>query len=55
MFDKIKDIFKKDEVFSCIIFDGKEMKYMSLTQKQIDEMKVKPECKDWLIKKQDEC
>ena len=37
MFEKIKDLFKK-ETFSCIVWDGKIMKYLDLTQKQIDEM-----------------
>ncbi len=55
MFNKIKELFKKEERFSCIIFDGKEMKYMDLTQKEIDEMKSNPKYKDWTINKKDEC
>lgn len=51
MFDKIKNIFKKEETFSCVIFDGKMMKYMDLTQKQIDEIKNDPKYKDWTIQK----
>ncbi len=37
MFEKIKKLFKK-ETFSCIVWDGKVIKYLDLTQKQIDEM-----------------
>ena len=37
MFEKIKKIFKK-ETFSCIVWDGKIMRYLDLTQKQIDRM-----------------
>jgi hypothetical protein len=55
MFDSIKNIFKKEETFSCIIFDGKTMKYQDLTQKQIDEIKTKPEYKEWTVTKKDEC
>ena len=38
MFEKIKDLFKKQEVFPCIVWDGKIIRYLDLTQKQIDEM-----------------
>ncbi|GGD37526.1 hypothetical protein GCM10012288_09550 [Malaciobacter pacificus] len=55
MFDKIKNIFKKEETFSCVIFDGKMMKYMDLTQKQIDEIKNDAKYKDWTIQKKEEC
>lgn len=55
MFEKIKEIFKKEETFPCIIFDGKMMKYMDLTQKQIDEINTSPEYKDWTVTKKDEC
>jgi len=53
MFDTIKSLFKKEEVFSCIVFDGKIMKYLNLTQKQID--KLQEDNKDWIITKKDEC
>ncbi|CAM4019906.1 hypothetical protein ACLO_1313 [Arcobacter cloacae] len=53
MFETIKNLFKKEETFSCIIFDGKKMKYLDLTQKQID--KLKEEHKDWTITKKEEC
>lgn len=55
MLEKIKNIFKKEENFPCIIFDGKMMKYLDLTQKQIDEIKTNPKYKDWTIQKKDEC
>lgn len=53
MFENIKNLFKKEEVFSCIVFDGKIMKYLNLTQKQID--KLQEDNKDWIITKKDEC
>lgn len=37
MFEKIKNLLKK-ETFSCIVWDGKVIRYLELTQKQIDEM-----------------
>lgn len=55
MLDKIKNIFKKEELFSCIIFDGKMMKYMDLTQKQIDEIKTDPKYEGWTVHKKSEC
>jgi hypothetical protein len=55
MFKKIKDLFKKEERFSCIVFDGKIIKYLSLTQKQIDEMNTLPEYEGWTVTKKDEC
>jgi hypothetical protein len=53
--DTIKKIFVKEEVFECIIWDGKTMKYQDLTQKQIDEIRNNPECKDWSVTLKDEC
>lgn len=37
MLKKIKNFFKK-ESFPCIVWDGKIMRYLTLSQKQIDEM-----------------
>lgn len=37
MFKKILKLFKK-ETFPCIVWDGKIIRYLTLTQKQIDEM-----------------
>lgn len=37
MLKKIKNFFKK-ESFPCIVWDGKIMRYLTLTQKQIDKM-----------------
>ena len=53
MFEAIKNLFKKEETFSCIVFDGKVIRYLDLIQKQID--KLKEENKDWTITKKDEC
>ena len=38
MFEKIKSLFKKQETFSCIVWNGKVIRYLDLTQKQIDKM-----------------
>ena len=54
MFEKIKQFFRK-ETFSCIIWDGKKMKYQDLTQEQIDEIKNNPKYKDWTVHKKEEC
>ena len=53
MINFIKNLFKKQEYFSCVIIDGKSMKYLDLTQKQIDSLKQKN--KDWTITKKQEC
>jgi hypothetical protein len=50
MFEKIKNLFIK-ETFPCIVWDGKIMKYLDLTQKQIDEMTNK----GLSVTKKDEC
>ena len=50
MFQKIKKLFIK-ETFSCIVWDGKIIRYLTLNQKQIDEM-----TKQGLsVTKKDEC
>ena len=53
MFEKIKNLFKKQETFPCIVWDGKIMRYLTLSQKQINEMQEKN--KNWTITKQEEC
>lgn len=53
MFEKIKNLFKKQEVFSCIVWDGKVIKYLDLTQKQIE--KLEKTNKNWTITKKEEC
>lgn len=55
MFEKIKNLFKKEELFTCIVFDGKIIRYLDLSQKQIDEMKTKPQYEGWTVTKKDEC
>ena len=52
MFKFIKNLFKKEEFFSCIILEGKGMKYLDLSQKQIDKLQEKN--KDWTITKKEE-
>lgn len=41
MFEAIKNIFKKEEVFECIVWDGKVIRYLDLNQKEIDSMREK--------------
>lgn len=53
MFEKIKNLFKKQEVFPCIVWDGKIIRYLDLTQKQID--KFEKINKDWTITKKEDC
>ena len=50
MFEKIKRLFIK-ETFPCIVWDGKKMKYLDLTQKQIDKMNNQ----GLSVTKKDEC
>ena len=50
MFKSIKKLFIK-ETFSCIVWDGKIMRYLNLTQKQIDKMNNQ----NLNEKKKDEC
>ena len=53
MLEFLKKLVQKEETFSCIVFDGKTMKYLKLTQKEIDKLKL--ENKDWVITKQEGC
>ena len=50
MFEKIKKLLKK-ETFPCIVWDGKIMRYLTLSQKQIDRMNKK----GLSVTKKDEC
>ena len=54
MFTKIKSIFKKEETFPCIVFDGKKMSYPHLTKKRIDQISKDPKYKDWKVFLKDE-
>lgn len=49
MFEKIKSIFKKEDTFACIVFDGKKMSYPHLTKKQIEEIQNDPNKKNWNV------
>lgn len=49
MFNKIKSFLKKEETFSCIVWDGKTMSYPSLTKKQIEEIENNPNKKEWKV------
>lgn len=55
MFSKIRSLLKKEETYSCIVWDGKMMKYLSLTQKEIDNINTQPEYEGWTVTKKDEC
>ena len=55
MFEKIKSFFTEEEKFACIVWDGKMMKYLDLTQKQIDDINTLPEYEGWTATKKDEC
>lgn len=54
MFDKIKNIFKKEETFSCIVWDGKTMKYLDLTKKEIEDIRNSPKYEGWTVTLKDE-
>jgi len=54
MFEKIKKLFKK-ETFSCIVWDGKIIRYLDLTQKQIDEINNSDKHKGWSVTKKEDC
>jgi hypothetical protein len=54
MFEKIKKLFKKER-FPCIVWDGKIIKYLDLTQKQIDEMNKQEKYKGWSVTKKEDC
>lgn len=53
MFEKISNLFKKQKAFPCIVWDGKIIKYLDLTQKQID--RFEKTNKDWTITKKEDC
>lgn len=48
MLDKLKNLFKK-ETYACIVWDGKCMKYLNLTKKEIEDIENDPEKKDWSV------
>ncbi|XPV70154.1 MAG: hypothetical protein ACNI25_06155 [Halarcobacter sp.] len=49
MFEKFKKLFKKEQTFECIVWDGKTMSYPHLTQKQIDEINSLEKYKNWKV------
>lgn len=49
MFEKIKNLLKKEKSFPCIVWDGKKMSYPELTQKQIDEINTNLKYKGWIV------
>ena len=45
----IKSLFIKELTYPCIIWDGKMMNYMNLTQTQIDKIRNSAEHKGWSV------
>ena len=54
-FSKLKDLFKKEKTYSCIIWDTKTMNYRDLTKKKIDEINDGPKYEGWKVSIKDEC
>jgi len=54
MIAKLKSLFKKEETFPCIIWDGKMMKYLDLTQKEIDDINTLPKYEGWTVSKKED-
>lgn len=54
MFENIKKLFKKEERYPCIVWDGKKMSYPSLTQKEIDEINNAPKYEGWFARLKDD-
>ncbi len=50
----IKKIFEKEVRFPCIIWDGKTMTYLNLTQKEIDTKLLETDNKELTITKKEE-
>ncbi|NQY93446.1 MAG: hypothetical protein HRT43_04705 [Campylobacteraceae bacterium] len=50
----IKKIFEKEVRFPCIVWDGKTMSYLSLTQDEIDTRLKETDNKELTITKKDE-
>ncbi len=49
IFKIIKNIFIKEETFPCIIWDGKKMSYLNLTNSKIKEIEESPEYEGWSV------
>lgn len=45
----IKLIFIKEPTYSCIVWDGKTMSYMNLTQTKIDDIRNSKEHEGWSV------
>jgi len=45
----IKSIFIKEETFPCIVWDGKMMNYLDLTQTQINNINTAAEYDGWSV------
>lgn len=49
IFSILKNILKKQEKYSCIIFDGLTMRYQNMTKEEIELFKNKDEHKNWTL------
>jgi hypothetical protein len=45
----IKSIFIKEKSFPCIVWDGKKMSYLNLTNSKIKEIENSPEYEGWSV------
>lgn len=52
--DNIKRLFVKEERIPCMIWDGKIINYLDLTQREIDKMEENSSNKDFKITKKSE-
>ena len=55
MLEKITRLFKKEETFECIVWDGSMMKYLDLTQKEINDINTLPKYENWTVTKKSDC
>ena len=52
--ENIKKLFVKEEIFPCIVWDGKIMNYLNLTQKEIDKMEKESNNEQFKITKKED-
>ena len=52
--NNLKKLFVKEEIFPCLVWDGKIMNYLNLTQKEITKMENESDNKELQIIKKEE-
>ena len=52
--ESIKQLFVKEEIFPCLVWDGKIMNYLNLTQKEIIKMENESDNEELKIIKKEE-